>query len=262
MFRFLLVRLKVIFVEKLIIMKKVFITILSASFMLLSCKDDKKSSNSQNPTEVVEEQKKEANTAAICLLEKLSIRATPKAKGKWITSMSLGEKIELTGEETTDSISKKLYYKVRLIDGKEGWTRASFLAINGKVATLLKEATVYKRPDLLTKTDKKYSTMDIIAVLKTQDDWMLVKGKRATGEYIEEGWIKAGNLSESSVDIAVAKFANVAMATGTMTDRIKALEELVNNTDFSSSSFIEKLQEKIEDYKSKNLKIDTEDAVD
>ncbi|WP_272150204.1 SH3 domain-containing protein [Tenacibaculum aiptasiae] len=241
-------------------MKRVYIAIISASFMLLSCKDDKKSSQTETSTEIVKQEKEEVKKTAICLLEKLSIRATPKAKGKWITSMSLGEKIELTGEEETDSISKKLYYKVRLIDGKEGWTRASFLAVDGKVATLLKEATVYKRPDLLTKTDKKYSTMDIIAVLKTQDDWMLVKGKRAAGEYIEEGWIKAGNLSESSVDIAVAKFANVAMSNGAMTDRIKALEEIVNNTDFSSSSFIEKIQEKIEDYKSKNVKIDTEEA--
>ncbi|MBE7652247.1 SH3 domain-containing protein [Tenacibaculum finnmarkense] len=237
-------------------MKKIFITVISAAFVLLSCKNDKETTNSQNGETIVESQKKEVLTPAVCLLEKLSVRVTPKSKGKWITSMSLGEKIEFTGEEVTDSVSKKLYYKVRLIDGKEGWTRATFLAVNGKVSTLLKEANVYKRPDLLTKTNKKYSAMDIIAVLKTQDDWMHVKGKRAEGQYIEEGWIKSGNLSEASVDVAVAKFAGLAIASGSMTDKIKALEKITNNADFSSSSLIAVLQGKIEDYKAKNQKID------
>ena len=103
--------------------------------------------------------------------------------------------------------------------------------------------------------------MDIIAVLKTQDDWMHVKGKRTKGEYVEEGWIKSGNLSEASVDIAVAKFAGVAMAAGSMTEKIKELEEITENNDFSSSSFIPRLQAKIEDYKSRNQKIDNEEAI-
>ena len=242
-------------------MKKIFIAIAAVTFLTVGCKDDKKSSTSTTETtEKTQEAKVETKKEAICLLEKLSVRETPKAKGKWITSMSLGEKITLTGEEVTDAASKKLYYKVRLTDGKEGWTRASFLGVNGKVAALLQDASVYKRPDLLTKTDKVYSAMDIIAVLETQDDWIHVKGKRAKGEYIEEGWIKSANITTSQVDIAVAKFASMAIGKGDMTQKITALKEIVGNNDLSSSAFINTLKEKITDYESRNQKIDTEDA--
>ena len=124
----------------------------------------------------VKEEIKEAK--AICLYDNLSIRDKPSQKGKWLAAMSLGETITFTGEEVVDSISKRKYCKIKLTDGKEGWTRTDLIAVNGKVGTLKDEAVVYKRPDLLTKTDKKYSPMDIIAIIVTDGEWLQVKGKR------------------------------------------------------------------------------------
>lgn len=238
-------------------MKKLFITIISLSILLISCKGGDKSEKTTEDTIKGSEDKV---VIAICLLDNLSIRETPSAKGKWITSMSLGEKVMFTEEETTDAVSKKVYYKVKLTDGKEGWTRATFLAVNGAVGAMLEEASVYKRPDLLTKTDKKYSIMDIIAVTENKVDWMKVKGRRTEGEYIEEGWIKSSNISNDEIDIATAKFARSAMSKSTMTERIKALEEVINNQDLSSSKFINVLKSKIEDYKAKNVAIDVNDV--
>ncbi|WP_299136194.1 SH3 domain-containing protein [uncultured Tenacibaculum sp.] len=238
-------------------MKKLFITIVSLSILFMSCKGGDKS---EKTAETATEESEVKTSTAICLLDKLSIRETPSAKGKWITSMSLGESVTFTEEEETDVTTKKLYYKVKLTDGKEGWTRATFLAVNGKVGAMLEEASMYKRPDLLTKTDKKYSVMDIIAVTENKGDWMKVKGRRTEGEYIEEGWIKSSNISNDEIDIATAKFARSAMSKSTMTERIKALEEVINNQDLSSSKFINVLKSKIADYKTKNVAIDVKDV--
>lgn len=250
-------------------MKKLFIAIVSLSLLATGCKGEGKTSNAtnqeSNQSEVKNQETSDTKSTgddAICLLDKLSVRETPTAKGKWVTSMSLGEKVAYTGEQHTDSITKKDYVKVRLIDGKEGWARAPFIAVNGKVAVMLENTNTYKRPDLLTKTNNKYSPMDIIAVMSTQDDWIQVKGKRGEGRYIEEAWVKSSNISEKQIDIAVAKFAGLAMSKETMTERIKALEEIVNNADFSSSTFIDVLKTKIEDYKSKNKEVDAKDAVE
>lgn len=253
-------------------MKKVFIAVISISLFFASCKGDGNKTETKTNNEVTSQESTnndEANKTnasddssgdAICLLDKLSVREQPKAKAKWVTSMSLGEKVYFTGEKHTDSVSNKEYCKVKLIDGKEGWARSPFLAINGKVGAMTKVANVYKRPDLLTKTETKYSPMDIIAVIGTQDDWAHVKGKRADGKYIEEVWVKSNNISDKPVDIATAKFASLAMAKGDMTDRIKALEEIVNNSDFSDSSFMDIIKDKIRDYQSKNVPVDVKDA--
>lgn len=242
-------------------MKKVTIAIMAASVMLLSCESKTKTTEGSSSEATVQTAEKNAEEkGAICLLDKLSIRETAEPKGKWITSMSLGEQVKLTGEEQTNEATKKLYVKVQLTDGKEGWTPARFLAIDGKVGVMQEAASVYKRPDLLTKTEKKYSVMDIIAVTENQGDWVKVKGKRAEGQYIEEGWIKSANISNNAVDIAAAKFASMAMAKPTMTERIAALQELLKNSDLSSSSFISVIEAKIKDYESKNTPIDVQDV--
>ncbi|CAL2082366.1 SH3 domain-containing protein [Tenacibaculum sp. 190524A05c] len=249
-------------------MKKIIIAIVSLSTMFVSCKAEGGKSDKTTEEQSTEVKTEETSTTeaedksgdAICVLDKLSVRETPNAKGKWVTSMSLGEKVYFTGESTLDSVSKKEYFKIKLIDGKEGWSRSTFLAVNSKVGVMLQDANVYKRPDLLTKTDTKYSPMDIIAVVATQDDWAQVKGKRAEGKYIEEVWVKAANISEKSVDIAVAKFAGQAIAKETMTDRIKALQEIVDNTDFAGASFMDLIKDKIRDYESKNKEIDVQDV--
>ena len=86
-------------------MKKVLIAITLVSTICVGCKDNKKSKNN-GETSIIEEtaiEKEEKSASAICLLDKLSIRESASAKGKWITSISLGEKVTLTGEETVDS---------------------------------------------------------------------------------------------------------------------------------------------------------------
>lgn len=242
-------------------MKTSVVTILVAIF-LIGCKGGNKSSDSEKTTSTQTEQtnavvnsnsentnsnsnSNDKSGDAVCILDKLSIRDTPGRKGKWLASMSIGEQITYTGEKVIDSISKKEYSKVKLIDGKEGWTRSDFVVVGGKVGAMLDEAVVYKRPDLLTKTSKKYSPMDIIAVVTTQGEWIKIKGKRRNGKYVEEAWIKSSNISETPVDIATAKYATMALLKGNNADKIKELREITNNSDLSSSKFIPVIIEKI-----------------
>ncbi len=245
-------------------MRKLCIAIVSLSFLFTSCKGEKETKTSrdeqtvekttavENEEKTVPEEKTTASGDAVCVIEPLSVRETPEKKGKWITSIGVGETVTFLGEEATDSVSKRVYYKVKLIDGKVGWTISDFIVVGGKVGAFSTDAYVYKRPDLLTKTDKKYSALDVVAVAETQGEWLKVKGKRSDGTYVEEGWVKSANISGAPVDIAAARFAAKAMAKSTMSERIEALQGVVSNTDLSASKFIPTIEDKIKDYSEKN----------
>ncbi len=243
-------------------MKNFVLSLLTVTILVTGCKDKKSSKGKNTETANVETQKEPKTVSkkeeAVCVYEGLSIRDTPSKKGKWLTRVSLGEKMTYLGEDVIDSLSKKSYSKIKLTDGKEGWIQTRFIVVNGTVGVLIEESPMYRRPDLLTKTDKKYSPMDIIAIEKTQDEWLQVKGKRSEGEYVETGWIKSSNISNSDVDIATAKFALVAMNNkNSMSERIDELQKVIDNPDFSSSKFIPLIEEKIKNLKEKNQFKDT-----
>lgn len=230
------------------------IILISFSVFLWSC-----GSNNSSSFEKVESEKSETGAEetvdkaesvvveadAVCLLDNLSVRATPSDKGKWVTSISLGEVVTYTGEEGIDSVSKKPFYKIKLTGGNEGWSRAEFIEVGGQVGVFIEETEIYKRPDLLTKSGKKYSEMDIIAITSTQGDWIEVKGKRGEGKYIETGWVKSGNISDKDIDVATAKFGVAALAMEDLGKRKEALKEILGNSDLASSTFFPILQEKL-----------------
>ncbi len=188
-----------------------------------------------------EEQSKEV--AAVSMWDQVSVKETPDHKGKWLTSLSIGESLTFLGEKATDTKDDNHeYLKIRLNDGKEGWTRADFVAPGAQAAVFTKEANLYKRPDLLTKSDHVFSQMDIAAVVETQDDWLKIRGKRSQGKWIEEGWVKADNISYEAVDIATAKFGKKALENKDEDKKTAAIQEIINNSDLKTSVFMAKLQ--------------------
>ncbi len=218
------------------------------SAIIYSCGDNKSSFEKveNEESKVVESKPTESileESEAVCILDKLSLRESPSKQGKWITSISLGETVTFTGMQKKDSVSKNTFYKVKLAGGDEGWTRGDFIEIGGQVAVFLKNTEIYKRPDLLTKANKKYSQMDIVAVTNKQGDWVEVKGKRSEGKYIESGWIKSGSTSSDAIDIAAAKFGLAALAETDESKRLALLKDITGNDDLSSSKFIPVLQE-------------------
>ncbi len=214
-------------------------------------------STSSEPVAIVEEK------PAVCIWDKVSVREAPKSDGKWKTSISIGETLTYMGENAVDSLDKnRRYSKVKLADGTEGWSASDFIIVDGRVAVFLVEKDMYKRPDLLTKSDKKFSQMDIVAIKSEQDDWVEITGKRSEGKWIENGWVKKGDLSETSIDVAVAKFASLAMNVEDESERTEKLQEILDNSDFSSSAFIPMIQGKLEELSTQDQVMEEEAAPD
>lgn len=207
----------------------------------IGCSSNTESAQEQE-VEVVEEPVAVVVTEepAVCVWDKLSVRNTPGEKGKWVTSLSVGETFKYLGADTL--VGKKTYAKIALNDGKEGWTRTDLIVVNAKAAVMINDTDIYSRPDLLTKSEKKFSKMNIVASMNTQDSWNEVKGKRSEGTWVDEGWIKTSNLSFEPVDIATAKFAMKALEIKDEDDKLKALNEILENVDLSSSKFITDIQ--------------------
>lgn len=225
-------------------MKKHYLFLISASLFLFYACSDSKQNSSDETTEVVRE---EVTTVSegVCIWDKIALRDKPEEKGKWLTSINLGEKVTYLDETKTDDSGNKPreYVKVQLIDGKEGWALKDFIVIDGKAAVLSEDTEIYQRPDLLAKSGKSFSKMDVVAITAEKDDWLEITGKRKEGNWIESGWIKAGNLSRQDVDIAVAVYAKKAFEIKEKSKQEEELKKIVDNQDFSESIFMADLNE-------------------
>jgi hypothetical protein len=212
------------------------LAILFGLLILTSCNGKKATDNSVGSSD-----------QGVCVWDNVSLRETHEKNGKWLSSISIGETVEYLDESyKDDSSAKKVeYLKIRLKDGKEGWVRSDFIVLGAKPAVVVEQASVYKRPDLLNKTDKNFDEMDIIAVKSEKDDFIEVVGKRSSGKWIETCWIKKDVVSYSEVDIATAKYAKKALAIKDESEKMNALIEIVNNPDLSQSVFIAKLNSMI-----------------
>jgi len=184
---------------------------------------------------------------AVCVWDRTPVRDAADDKGKWLASLNLGEKCTYLDDskEVTSGTKTVTYYKIQLLDGKEGWVSSDLIVLNSRPATFIQNADVYSRPDLLTKSANSFSKMDIVAVKSTQNGFAEVIGKRSAGKWIETAWIKEANLTFEDVDIAVAKFTVKALEITDKTKRREAIDNILNNSDFSSSVFINQIKDMI-----------------
>ena len=229
-----------------------YIVLTAAGIAFTSCNSSSSSAPDAAPTEeiaTVEEQVPEVlTTPAVCVWDKVSVRATPEKKGKWVAALSLGESLTYLHEEKKDAADDdKSYLKVRLTGGQEGWTRKDFVIADAKAGVFVREVSLYQRPDLLTKTDKVCEPMDIVAITEDQGDWIKVRGKRSQAKWLEEGWVKADNLSERAIDIAVAKFGRKALALEDQEEKKAALQEIIDNSDLKQAAFLPTIQSKLDE---------------
>ncbi|MBL7111947.1 MAG: hypothetical protein ISS19_08405 [Bacteroidales bacterium] len=223
-------------------MKSLFSLLIILSFIVLfSCKSgtDKSSGDARTEAEGSEEVIAAEDAPAVSIYwGNLGLRDAPEKDGKWLTSIKMGEKLTSLGITAMDSANNTEYIKVRLMDDKEGWTQSNMVVVNAEAAVLVSDAEIYSRPDLLNKTDKKYSKMDVVAVIKSEGDWIEVKGKRGEGSWVESGWIKSISISYENYDIAVALYTRMAMNEKEKSKKINALEDIIQNQDLSKSELI------------------------
>lgn len=180
---------------------------------------------------------------AVSVWDNVAIKDSPEESGKWLSSLSIGETVHYLGKTIKDENAKKpvSYYNIRLKDNKEGWVQSDFIVLSSKPAAFIDDTPVYSRPDLLNKTDKQFSSMDIVAVVSENNGFLEVTGKRKEGKWIETGWVKDMSVTYSDVDIAVAKFARKAMDIADKDKRATAIDDIIKNSDLKESIFISKL---------------------
>jgi len=220
--------------------------IVAVGLLLISCKGKKTDSTTvvDSTGKVVEEP-----LYAVCIMDRISLKDAPTDKAKWQASLNCGEKCTYLNDTKEDKTGKKpvTYFKIQLQNKQEGWVQSDFVVLKSRPATFIKDADMYSRPDLLTKTGKSYSSMDIVAVKSQLGDFIEVAGKRKTGKWIESGWVKLSNVSYNDIDIAVANYANKAMSIEDKEKRNKAINEIINNADFKNSVFINILSNAVND---------------
>jgi hypothetical protein len=201
-------------------------------------------------------------SSAVCIWDKASLVDQPAKGGKWLSSISLGEKLDYLDESEEDiSGSKKhTYLKVKLLDGKEGWVRSDFVSIGANVAVIFNKVDIYQRPDLSTITKNSFEPRDIVAIKSTQDDWLEVTGKRKGGKWIETGWIKNKGVSFDAKDIAVGLYISRALAQNDQTLILQELNKIRDNADLGGSAFDYDLNQLLDTYEVQPAEEEVSDA--
>jgi hypothetical protein len=215
------------------------------SFLVFSCGEEK-TGEEQKPAESetkAEKKEEPQKVEAVCVWDRGSVRAEPRKKGKYLSALSLGEKVSWLKETSVDSNDRnKLYYKIELSDGTVGWSSEYVLAVNARPAISVDVIPIYKRPDLLTMKESSFDKMEFIAVLKSEGKWLEVVGK----EKKKSGWINSEKLSYKDEDVAVGLLANKALALEDSEKMKEQIEAIINNPAFRGSTFIGDLKEMLE----------------
>lgn len=232
-------------------MKKILIsTFCVVFFIFAAC--GKKSQKEGNDVEENTENKgggkedKKSGSIAICVYDKMSILTKPSRKeGKWVTSLSLGEKVTYLGDEQKDESGKYSFVKVRTSGNQEGYVDARIVIPNAEVACITDQTSIYSRPELTTISQNTFEPFDIIAIVGTQGDWTEIVGKRRKGTWIDKGWIKSKSISKDEKDIATAVYCVRALSQNTADKTLAELKKIQNNNDLKGSIFDDDITEMI-----------------
>lgn len=146
----------------------------------------------------------EQRIKAVCISTGTPLREEPKKEGKWISSIVLGETLTYLNKSAIDSANPQHeYLHVELSDGKMAWARSYGIALNAYPAAIINHTPIYKRPDLVTKTDKSFNIAEFVAVVNEKEQWVEVVG----AEKRKTGWIRNESISTDNEDVAVATLA-------------------------------------------------------
>lgn len=244
-------------------MKRSYLLLAVTTFFVFACGNSNESSTSNDETTANssmsedddesedgdDESEASSTQYGICLWKELSLKDGAGADAKWKTTIYLGEKMDYSGnsETITEKGKEVTYHEVSLIDDTKGWVRADFVSLNAQRAALKTQSKVYKRPDILTATEKELDEMDFVAVLKEKGDWVQIKCKRPSDKWFVSGYVKKSNLSFEETDVAVSLLYQKAQASKNEDDKAKALEQILDNQDLKTSGFYGKIKNMMEE---------------
>lgn len=216
---------------------KILYFLFAFAVLLGSCK------SSTEETTTTEEETTPVNVeiekvGAVCISNGVPIRAEPHKGGKYISSLNLGETFLYLGENAADSNdAKRTYYKVELSDGTVAWARTYGVRIEATPAAITSNTPIYKRPDLVTKTDKSLSILEFIAVISEKEEWVEVVG--ASGR--KSGWIKKMDITTNQEDVAVATLASKNLLNDGEV-QVDKIADFLGELPYENSQFVSYLQ--------------------
>ena len=171
----------------------------------------------------------------ISIWDGVALRAQPKRTGKWLASISLGERVFWLGESQVDSTNDQYeYLKVELSDGTVGWASKYVVVVDSQAGAVKKETPVYKRPDPLTMSDKMFEVMDMVAITDEKDGWVEVVGEKRE----KSGWIRSDYITKDKGDVTVAILAMKALREKDDIPLYQKIHEIIEKTAYPESIFI------------------------
>lgn len=240
---------------------RIFYFLLITAIFFGACKSSTEENTSE--TEATTEQVVVEKVEAVCVSNGTPLRAEPNKEGKYLSSLNLGETFLYLGESATDSNdTRRKYYKVELSDGSVAWARTYGVKVDAKPAAITNNTPIYKRPDLVTKTDKELKVLEFIAIISEKEEWIEVVGEGSK----KSGWIMKQNITTNMEDVATATLASKELLKNGEIQQDKIIE-FIEASPYQSSQFIAYLQnmldaqveeavlESIEEYET------TEDAI-
>ncbi|MDX2414123.1 MAG: hypothetical protein QNK33_02925 [Bacteroidales bacterium] len=178
---------------------------------------------------------KQPQVVGVSVWDRISTRSEPRRKSASTTLLSLGESFLYLDTFAIDSsYNNTKFLKAQLSDSSIVWVYGFASELNALPAVITNEVPLYMRPDLLTITDKRLTTMEIVAVIEEWDNWIKVVSEKKE----KVGWIKKEYINHNPVDLAFALLAKRKLEEQDPEQRIIILEDLLENNPYPNSVFI------------------------
>ncbi|MDA3821345.1 MAG: hypothetical protein PF450_01845 [Bacteroidales bacterium] len=186
----------------------------------------------------------------VSVWDKISTRSEPRRKSATTTLLSLGESfIYLDTFAIDSSYNNTKFLKARLSDSSVVWVYGFASVLNAIPAVITDEVPLYMRPDLLTITDERMNTMEIVAVVEEWDNWIKVVNEKKE----KVGWIKKEHITENTIDLAFAVLAKRKLDEQDPEQKIKNIEDMLETNPYPTSIFTTELKEVLKN-ENENLK--------
>jgi len=245
---------------------RTFLLLFVFSFFLAACGEDTEKEEDTNNDTDIEEQVDDVEVSneeapVICLWSAISLKKTPEPKGKWVTTINLGEKATYLGEVVTDTTNAKKpkeFLKIQLADGTTGWVEGRFMAVDVEAYALKEASKLYKRPDILTASKNSFEKLQYVVVLDEQEEWVKVKGIEKSIGWYREGWVKKDHLTNDDIDVTVAVLVYRANLKKDGDKKVEALNEILENTDLSSSQFFSDVRAMVDEIEMPDEEVESE----
>lgn len=143
------------------------------------------------------------------------------------------------------SYNNTKFLKARLSDSSVVWVYGFASELNAIPAVITTEVPLYMRPDLLTITEKRMKVMDIVALSEERDNWVKVVSEKKE----KVGWIKTEYISNNNIDLAFALLARRKLEEADQEQKVKNIEELLENNPYPNTIFISELERILDDEK-------------